>query len=182
MKGLGNKPIILLNTLGFYDGFVSQLARAQTDGLLYKSNNAYFLVAQNAAEAVQLAEAAVTAADNAPAAVKVERMTAADPMPQQPSSSAAPAPAAPAAPAATGTGAGAGAGAALLELDWPLSLIPGMFSMLTTASSKDPLRRQERRAVFLTGMLWGGVLAGAVMYLGITDNAVSSAIRKSRGR
>ena len=181
MKGLGNKPIILLNTLGFYDGFVSQLARAQADGLLYKSNDAYFLVAQNAAEAVQLAEAAVLAADNAPAAVKVERMTAADPMPQQPSSSAAPA-AAPAAPAAPAGATGAGAGAALPELDWPLSLIPGMFSMLTTASSKDPLRRQERRAMFLTGMVWGGVMAGAVMYLGITDNAVSSAIRKSRGR
>ena len=56
MKGLGNKPIILLNTDGFYDGFIQQIERACVDKLLYLPTSSYFSVAKTPSQCVKLAE------------------------------------------------------------------------------------------------------------------------------
>lgn len=52
MKGLGHKPICLVNVDGFYDGFVQQMTRASKDGVLYQPLEFYFHSAPTAAEAL----------------------------------------------------------------------------------------------------------------------------------
>jgi len=56
MKNLSRKPIVILNTAGFYDGFIMQLQRAFDDGLLYNKVEDYFYVAKTPLEAVQWTE------------------------------------------------------------------------------------------------------------------------------
>jgi uncharacterized protein (TIGR00730 family) len=56
MKGLNHKAIVLLNTDGFYDGFVTQLHRAAKEGLLYLPPEKFFFVTPNPKEAVQLVQ------------------------------------------------------------------------------------------------------------------------------
>lgn len=56
MKGLGSKPIVVLNHDGFYDGFIAQLKRAGSENLLYTEVEDYFSVASTPAEAVKQVE------------------------------------------------------------------------------------------------------------------------------
>lgn len=44
MKGMEGKPVCVVNTDGFYDGFVMQLQRAFDEGILYGSLESYFHV------------------------------------------------------------------------------------------------------------------------------------------
>jgi hypothetical protein len=44
MKGMEGKPICVVNTNGFYDGFVLQLQRAHDEGILYGTVESYFHV------------------------------------------------------------------------------------------------------------------------------------------
>lgn len=53
MKGLGKKPICVINVNGFYDGFIMQLEKAFNDGLLYNNTSDFFYVATSASEALQ---------------------------------------------------------------------------------------------------------------------------------
>ena len=55
MKGLNEKPIVVLNYDGFYDGFIQQLRRAGEDGLLYLETEKFFMVTPSPAEAVKMA-------------------------------------------------------------------------------------------------------------------------------
>lgn len=55
MKGLNEKPIVVLNFDGFYDGFIEQLRRAGEDGLLYLETSKFFMVTPSPAEAVKMA-------------------------------------------------------------------------------------------------------------------------------
>lgn len=52
MKGMGSKPICLVNVDGFYDGFVSQIKRTQKEGLLYGSYEEYFHVENDVEKAL----------------------------------------------------------------------------------------------------------------------------------
>ena len=56
MKGLGSKPIVVLNHDGFYDGFIAQLKRAGSENLLYDKVEEYFSVASTPEEAVRQVE------------------------------------------------------------------------------------------------------------------------------
>ena len=51
-KGLTDKPIVVVNIDGFYDGFVQQLCRASQEGLLYGTVQSYFHVCDNPKDAL----------------------------------------------------------------------------------------------------------------------------------
>jgi hypothetical protein len=51
-----NKPICIVNTDGFYDGFIMQLNRAYDDGLLYNTCDKYYHVTKNPKEALDWCE------------------------------------------------------------------------------------------------------------------------------
>jgi uncharacterized protein (TIGR00730 family) len=52
MNGLAHKPICVLNIDGFFNGSIAQLQQAYKDQLLYSEPEAYFHVAESAAEAL----------------------------------------------------------------------------------------------------------------------------------
>ena len=52
MKGLENKPVCVINSDGFYDGFIMNLQRAYDDGLLYLKPDEYYHVAKTPQEAI----------------------------------------------------------------------------------------------------------------------------------
>jgi len=56
MKGMGKKPICVVNVDGFYDGFKMQLQRAFDDGLLYNTVADFFYVAVSVDDALRWCE------------------------------------------------------------------------------------------------------------------------------
>jgi uncharacterized protein (TIGR00730 family) len=66
MKGMGKKPICVVNIDGFYDGFQIQLQRAFDDGLLYNTVADFFYVAVSVQEALQWCEQGHKAALSVP--------------------------------------------------------------------------------------------------------------------
>jgi len=57
--GTHARPVVLLNTDGFYDGFLTQVARAEREGFLYGPVDGLFAVARDPVEAVEAVEAVV---------------------------------------------------------------------------------------------------------------------------
>lgn len=53
MKGLKNKPIVVMNFDGYYNGFIEQLHRASKEGLLYHTPDKYFHVSTDPLEAIE---------------------------------------------------------------------------------------------------------------------------------
>jgi uncharacterized protein (TIGR00730 family) len=53
MKELHGKPICLLSIDGFYDGFMTQIRRAHSDGVLYFDADEYFHVESDPAKALE---------------------------------------------------------------------------------------------------------------------------------
>ena len=56
MKGLANKPIVLVNLDGFFDGSIEQLRRAYRDQILYNPIETYFTIATTLAEVQRCVE------------------------------------------------------------------------------------------------------------------------------
>lgn len=52
MKGMGGKPICVINVDGFYDGLILQMERARMEKMLYDSIEDYFHVENNVESAV----------------------------------------------------------------------------------------------------------------------------------
>lgn len=50
--GHHRRPLLLINSVGFYDGFLTQLQRGHADGLLYGEPDELLAVADDAAQAV----------------------------------------------------------------------------------------------------------------------------------
>lgn len=57
--GLHDKPVVLLNTAGFYDGLTLQLRRMEEEGFLPVPLNKLFFPADTAADAFAYVEASV---------------------------------------------------------------------------------------------------------------------------
>lgn len=59
-KGLMNKPIVIVNIDGFYDGFIAQLNRAFKEKLLYGTLESYFHVSSTIDDALKYCADEVT--------------------------------------------------------------------------------------------------------------------------
>lgn len=62
-KDLTGKPICLVNTDGFYDGFITQIQRASQEGLLYGTVDSYFHVCDDPKSALDWCIANVSKKD-----------------------------------------------------------------------------------------------------------------------
>lgn len=75
MKGLSNKPICLVNTNGFYDGFIMQMQRASEDKLLYNKVEEYFHVSNTPQDALEWCERAFSNCNSVEYEEKLEDMS-----------------------------------------------------------------------------------------------------------